>query len=282
MLPAERRYVRQQIGWDADALSPQVLDGSLQINGVPVDDRRGDEAQARCAEALVLERAVADLALFVKEDSTAQRIACLALVEASMAAPPQVGIGQPLQGEQCALYSSHSAQRARERIARSCRRQLAQDDGGHRSARFDGCFQPDEFRPLVGDGRHIDGITDEWLQQRIHPRLFNRVELAIFQILDAWREAIAEEMAEAKDVIRRAGGVGIMFPDPQIRLVGMVVKTVENVRGFALRGGDDAGEERPEPTGHMGVEDAARIDAVFRVDVARARGMAARAEILAI
>jgi hypothetical protein len=83
-------------------------------------------------------------------------------------------------------------------------------------------------------------------------------------------------------VVHRAGGVGIVLRDPQIRLVSMVVKTVENIRGFALCGGDDAGEERPKPARHMGVENAARIDAVFRIDVARPCGVAAGAEVLAV
>ncbi len=89
-------------------------------------------------------------------------------------------------------------------------------------------------------------------------------------------------MAQAKDVVRRGGRVGIMLNDPQIGLMGVVVKAVENVRGLALRGGDNAGEERPEPAGHVGVEDAAGINAVFRVDVAGARGPAAGAEVPAI
>jgi hypothetical protein len=38
--------MRQQIVGDADALRPQVLDSSLQIDGVPVNDSRGDQAQA--------------------------------------------------------------------------------------------------------------------------------------------------------------------------------------------------------------------------------------------
>jgi hypothetical protein len=65
-----------------------------------------------------------------------------------MAAPLWVGIGQPSQGEQCALYPPHRPEGARERIPRSCRRQLAQDHGGYCSAGLDGCFQSDEF-PLI-------------------------------------------------------------------------------------------------------------------------------------
>ena len=80
--------MRQQIVGDAEALTPQMLDSSLQIDGVPVNDSRGDEAQARCAEALVLKCAVADFTLPVKEYSSAQRVAGFAFVEAGMAALP--------------------------------------------------------------------------------------------------------------------------------------------------------------------------------------------------
>jgi hypothetical protein len=80
--------VGQQIFRNADALSPQMLDSSLHVGGVPVDDGRGDQIEARCTEALVLECAVADLTLPIEEYSTAQRIAGLALVEARMVAAP--------------------------------------------------------------------------------------------------------------------------------------------------------------------------------------------------
>ena len=62
--------------------------------------------------------------------------------------------------------------------------------------------------------------------------------------------------------------------------MGMEMEAVEDVGGFTLRGGDDAGRERPEPTRHMGIENAAGIDAVFCIDVAGACGTAAGAEIL--
>jgi hypothetical protein len=77
-----------------------VLHGTVEIDRVPGDDGRGDQAQAGCSEALVLEGAVADLALTIEEDRTAQGVAGLALVEPGMAAVAEFGVRQPLQGEQ--------------------------------------------------------------------------------------------------------------------------------------------------------------------------------------
>jgi hypothetical protein len=40
-----------------------MLDGAIEVDGVPVHNCGGDETEARGAEALVLERAISNLAL---------------------------------------------------------------------------------------------------------------------------------------------------------------------------------------------------------------------------
>ena len=87
----------EKIIGNSAALCTQMLDDTVEVDGVPVDDRGGDEAQTRGTKALVLEGAVSDLALTMEEDGTAQRVAGLAFVEPGMAALPEVRIGQPLQ-----------------------------------------------------------------------------------------------------------------------------------------------------------------------------------------
>ena len=76
-----------------DALRAQLLDGTVEIDRVPMDDGGGDEAQARRAEALVFEGAVSNFTLAMKEHRTPQRVAGLALVETGMAALAQRRIG---------------------------------------------------------------------------------------------------------------------------------------------------------------------------------------------
>ncbi len=73
-----------------------------------MDNGGGEQAETRCAEALVLEGAVADFPLPVEEDGPAQRVAGLALVEAGVAAFAQGRVGQPLQREQGALDPAES------------------------------------------------------------------------------------------------------------------------------------------------------------------------------
>ena len=89
MLPAEWRDVGQEIVGNGRAQGTQVLDGLVEIDGVPVDDGGSDEAEPGGPEALVLEGAVADFALAMEEHGPAQGIAGLAFVQPGMAALAQ-------------------------------------------------------------------------------------------------------------------------------------------------------------------------------------------------
>ena len=55
MLRTERGDVSQEIVGNRRPLSAQLPDGPVEIDRVPMDYSGGDEAQTRCAEALVLE-----------------------------------------------------------------------------------------------------------------------------------------------------------------------------------------------------------------------------------
>jgi len=89
VLPSERGDVGQQIIGNRRSLRAQLLDGTIEIDRVPMNNGGGDEAQARCAEALVFECAVANFSLAMEEHRAAQRVAGLALVETGVAALAQ-------------------------------------------------------------------------------------------------------------------------------------------------------------------------------------------------
>ena len=46
MFPSERCDVGKEVIGNGDVLSTEVLDDTVEVDGVPVDDRGGDEAQA--------------------------------------------------------------------------------------------------------------------------------------------------------------------------------------------------------------------------------------------
>ena len=71
MLPSEERDVGEEVVRNSDTPGTQVLDGAVEVDGIPVDDRGGVEAQAGCPKALVLEGPVTNLALAVEENCSA-------------------------------------------------------------------------------------------------------------------------------------------------------------------------------------------------------------------
>jgi hypothetical protein len=83
-------------------------------------------------------------------------------------------------------------------------------------------------------------------------------------------------------VICGTGGVGVMLDNPQISLVSMMMQAVQNVWRLTLGRSDDPRKKWPVSTGHMGVENAAGADAIFRIYVAGTSGPAAGAEVLPI
>jgi hypothetical protein len=83
----------QQIVGNHCSLRAQLPNGTVEIDCVPVDNGGGDEAQARCAEALTFKGAVSNFPLSMEDHRASQRVAGLALVETGMAALAQRGIG---------------------------------------------------------------------------------------------------------------------------------------------------------------------------------------------
>ena len=100
------------------------------------------------------------------------------------------------------------------------------------------------------------------------------------KIADAGRETKAQQMAECKDVIGEASGVGVVLLDPQIGL--MVEQAIENMRGITGIRGDHLGIEGRVLVGDVGVEEHTRLIAVAEIDLPGLLSASAGAETLAI
>ncbi len=89
----------------------QSGDGAFQIHGVPENDGGDNQVQAAGAISLVLETAVAEVALAVEEDGTRESVSGFAFVEAYLDTPAELGVFHPLQHEKRAFYSPDFAER---------------------------------------------------------------------------------------------------------------------------------------------------------------------------
>ena len=89
----------KEIIGDGRAEGTCVLDGTVQVDRVPMDDRCGDEAQAGRPKALVFKGTIKNFALAMEKHRAPERVAGLASVEARVATLAQIWLGEPLQGE---------------------------------------------------------------------------------------------------------------------------------------------------------------------------------------
>jgi len=84
---------------DGDPMFSQGGDSAFQVDSVPEDDGGDDQIEPACAVALILEGAVAQIALPIEEHGSRERVSGLALVESDLNTSAQFGIFHPLQHE---------------------------------------------------------------------------------------------------------------------------------------------------------------------------------------
>lgn len=125
--------------------------------------------------------------------------------------------------------------------------------------------KPQRLVPVLLDGAQVDRPCDERAKRRPGCQVAHGVEATFTEVADAGREAETEQVAQAKDVIDGAGGIGRVLADRDAAL--MVEQPVDDVRGLAGIGGDDLAVEGCEAVGDMGVEQHARLAAVTSVVV---------------
>ena len=261
-------------------MSAQGGDGAFQVHGVPEDDGGDDQVKAAGAIALVLEAAVAQVALPVEEDRTGESVPSFAFVEADLNTPSQLGVFHPLQHEKRPLDAADFAQRGVEAVLARIAGQLADDERGRHRAVPDGRCESQNLFPLRSDQFQIQLAPDQRSERRVVALLSWHIKPLVGEIPDAGRKAKAQQVAERKDMIGKAGRVGVVLLDPQIGL--MVEQTIENMRRIAGIRGNHLGIEGRVLVGDMGVKEHAWLVAIAQIDLPGLLSAPAGAEALAV
>ena len=115
MLPAEWGDMSEQIVTDPFPVGTQFGYGVAEVDRIPKDDGSDDEIETGSTVALIFERPVADCTKAMKEHCPGERVARLALIEASVRPPPQSG-SLIQSGEERAFEPAHFAKGLRQRI----------------------------------------------------------------------------------------------------------------------------------------------------------------------
>ena len=116
MRPWKRCDLGKQLGWNIEALAPNIIDSAAEIDGVPQDDGIDDEFEAGGLVSHSFGQAVAQFAELVKENGACQGMSALPLVEDGMRPATQFGVEQPVADEDRAFNAARFAQRLIESV----------------------------------------------------------------------------------------------------------------------------------------------------------------------
>lgn len=97
-------------------MGAQRGNGMAEIDGVPEDNGRDDEIEARSPVQLIFEGPVADFVQAMKEYRSGERVARLSFVEAGARPPPQGRVADPINGKDGAFEPSYFPKGLRRRI----------------------------------------------------------------------------------------------------------------------------------------------------------------------
>lgn len=130
------------------------------------------------------------------------------------------------------------------------------------------------------DQIRIDAVANMVFQGRIGVGLAESVEFSILETAQSWRESLAEQGEQAKNMVAGAASVGEMLFDVELGLV--VTESVKHIGRLAFARADRQNAVIIVLVRDMAVEFRAGITAVMEIDVATPRGAVAGAEKLVI
>ena len=147
-------------------------------------------------------------------------------------------------------------------------------------ALLNGSGKTKDLIPVLAGRFEVDDAARLGRERPVLGFAVRQVKFGVAQIADARGEAEAEQMHEGEDMVREAGGVGVMLLDPQIGF--MVQQPIEDVGGVANADVDDLGTERRILIRDVGIEEFARFGAILGIDVPCAFSLASSLEALSI
>ena len=197
--------------------------------------------------ALVLIGAVADFAEPVEENSAAERILLLTLVEADVAATAQLGVLQPLERKESPFQLSQFAQRERQAVLPGIGRELAQDHRSGDRSRFDRQGEAQQFEPMIANDAKIDGACHRRSEIGRYGHAGQYIKSLFLQVANAPRKAEAQQTAHGKDMIGEAAGVGVVLVNDEAALV--IKQSVEDIGRLVSGRGDHLGVKGPKLIG---------------------------------
>ena len=220
---------------------------------------------------------VANSALGMGEHRARQRVPCLALAQARLTLHAQLRILDPVEHEQRALDVSDFAERGVEPVLLTIGAELAQHRRCFQGQGFDTGSEPQHVAPVLEHDLLVDGATHECGQRAPSAGPAEAGQPTVGEVAQARGERQTEQMEQGEHMVRRAASIDIVHE--RVELGRVAHESVEHKGGFARRGADHIGVERPVTPREEGVDLQAGVGAVLGVDLA---GVASGGEELTV
>jgi hypothetical protein len=207
MAPDQRGQVGDVVVVDIHALLPDVANGFLHVDGVPVDDGIEGEAQGTELLFLPLLKRTADLPAFAMVDAPAEAMTQFRMVELGQNAPPEGRIVNVVKNVNCLGDPADFGKCASEAGRFIPDLECSHDSRRLEMPEFQRAGQADHIGPVCPDQREIDGAFAEIVERAVIGLSVNSPQSGITEVSQPRAELVAKQPEQTKHRIGIGGGV---------------------------------------------------------------------------
>src|SRR4051795_734707 len=211
MSPDQWGEVGDVVVADLGTGQPELLNGFLHIDGVPVND--GIEGEAKRAKLLFLPllKRASDFAAFAMMNAPAKAVTQFCVVELGQDAPAERRVVDIAQNVDCLDDPADFGECARQggRLIPDLER--PHDARRLEMSEFQRAGQADQIGPVISNQPRIDGTFAEAVEGAVIGFPVDPPQLGVTQVGQPWTELVAKQPEQAKHGIGIGRGVGHEF-----------------------------------------------------------------------
>ena len=197
--------------WTSMPLLPDVANGFLHVDGVPVYDDIEGEAQGAKLLFLALLKRTSDLPAFAMVDAPAEAMAQFRVVKLSQNAPSEGRIVNVVKSVDCLGDPADFGKRTSQTGGFIPDLECSRDSRRLEMPEFQRAGQVDHVGPVFPDQREIDGVFAEAVERAVIGLPVNPPQPGITEVSQPRAELVAKQPEQTKYCIRIGGGVGHEF-----------------------------------------------------------------------
>src|SRR5271165_7570075 len=190
MAPDQRGEMGDVIVADIHAVQPDLANGLLHIDGVPMHDDIESEAKGAKLLFLPLLKRASDLAAFAVMNASAKAVTQFRMVELGQNAPPERRIVDVVKDVDCLGDPADFGKRARQGRWFIPDLQCAHDTSRLEMPEFQRAGEADAIGPVFADQREIDGAFTQAVERAVVGFPVDPPQPGVTEVSQPWAELI--------------------------------------------------------------------------------------------